>query len=91
MNNNVSVNDLLLEEELEQILLIESTRLNLSIFKFIGEELKKYHNPANESIGVMLLAKDNDNARYNLANLRRCYLYRTKDTVLEHTTPEGLE
>jgi hypothetical protein len=46
----------------------------LKVFLFRDEELKKYYANANPDVGVILLARDESSAKFNIQNLRRCYL-----------------
>ena len=46
---------------------------NLNVYLFNNEEIIKYYNVLDKNIGVILLAKDDDNALFNLKNLRKCY------------------
>lgn len=69
-----SIDAILKESELIPLLEKEAHYKGLKVFVFSNEDLKKYFNPVNEIIGMALLARDEDSARFNLRNLRRCYL-----------------
>lgn len=49
---------------------------NLNVYVFDNEETTKYYNTKSDKLGIALLAKDEDNALYNIKNLRKCYLIR---------------
>ena len=49
---------------------------NLNVYVFDNEETTKYYNTKSDTLGIALLAKDEDNALYNIKNLRKCYLIR---------------
>lgn len=74
MKNDLRIDDLPKQSELIPLLEKEAFNKKLQVFLFRDDELKKYHQPASDNIGVALLAKNKDNANYNIANLRRCYL-----------------
>lgn len=71
-----SVNDLPKQSEVMFLLEKEAEFKKLKVFTFRDDELKKYHNPISDEVGVLLLAKNEDNAKLNLINLRRCYVVR---------------
>jgi len=74
--NQTEVEDVILAEELLPMLKIEADSKNLKVFVFNNEEIKKYFTPKSDNLGIALLAKDEDNAIYNIKNLRKCYLIR---------------
>lgn len=77
LENRKSGNDIdsiLKESDLIPLLEKEAELKGLKVFIFSNEELKLYFSPVNEIIGMALLARDEDSARFNLRNLRRCYL-----------------
>ena len=51
----------------------EAELKNLNVYLFNNEEIIKYYNVSDKNIGVILLAKDENNALFNLKNLRKCY------------------
>ena len=51
----------------------EAELKNLNVYLFNNEEIIKYYNVSDKNIGVILLAKDDNNALFNLKNLRKCY------------------
>jgi hypothetical protein len=61
------------------LLKLEAEERNLNVYVFDNEEVKKYYNTKSEDLGIALLAKDEDNAKYNLRTLRKCYLIRYKE------------
>lgn len=46
----------------------------LKVFLFKDEQLREYYANANPEVGVVLLARDESSAKFNIQNLRRCYL-----------------
>lgn len=74
--NDLRIDDLPGESIILPLLEIEAQQKNLKVFVFKDEELKKYHTPISDEVGVALLAKNEDNAKNNIANLRRCYTIR---------------
>lgn len=46
----------------------------LQVFVFRDEGLKEYFSNVNPELGIALIAKDEDSARWNLQNFRKCYL-----------------
>ena len=58
---------------IKPILEKEAELKNLNVYLFNNEEIIKYYNVSDKNIGVILLAKDDDNALFNLKNLRKCY------------------
>lgn len=76
--NVEKVEDVVLMEEILPFLQAEAKIKNLNVYIFDNDEVKNYYDLKSETLGVALLAKDEDNARYNLKNLRRCYLIRFK-------------
>lgn len=56
-------------------LLEEIARLKgLKVFVFRTDELKKYLSNINPDLGIALMAKEESNARWNLTNMKKCYL-----------------
>ena len=58
---------------IKPILEKEAELKNLNVYLFNNEEIIKYYNVSDKNIGVILLAKDENNALFNLKNLRKCY------------------
>jgi hypothetical protein len=74
MENNYELEDGLIKiSDILPLLEIEAKSKNLQVFTFTNEDLKQYYTPKNEKIGIVLLAKNKDNALFNLKNLRKCY------------------
>lgn len=46
----------------------------LEVFMFRDEVLKKYFSNISSDLGIVLMAKTEENARWNLQNFRKCYL-----------------
>ena len=65
-------------EELLPVLEKEAANKGLDIYTFSGKELAKYYNTKHDNVSVVLLAKNKDNAIWNLKNLRKCYLMWTE-------------
>lgn len=65
---------LLTQDVIMPVLNKEAEIKGLNVYLFKDEELREFYSNANKDVGVALLAKDNSNARWNLQNLRRCYL-----------------
>ena len=61
-------------EDLMPLLQREAINKGLKIFIFENSEIKEFFNSKRDDVGVILLAKNKDNALFNLKNLRRCYL-----------------
>ena len=59
---------------IKPILEKEAELKNLNVYLFNNEEIIKYYNVSDKNIGVILLAKDDNNALFNLKNLRRFYI-----------------
>ena len=59
---------------IKPILEKEAELKNLNVYLFNNEEIIKYYNVSDKNIGVILLAKDENNALFNLKNLRKCYV-----------------
>lgn len=78
---NVKKEEIPQEEELLPILYEVAKLKDLQVFIFREDNLKKYYPNSEKDIGVALMANNEDNAIYNIKNLRRCYLYKLKDTV----------
>jgi hypothetical protein len=74
--NVENVEDVILASELLPMLEELGKVKNLNVYVFDNEEIKKYFTPKDESLGIALLAKDEDNALHNIKNLRKCYLIR---------------
>lgn len=70
----MDIKDAVSAEELLPLLQIEAKSKELNVFVFTYEDLKDDFFLRSEKLGIALLAKDEDNAKYNLNNLRRCYL-----------------
>lgn len=69
------VDSILKESDLIPLLEKEAEMKGLKVFIFNNEQLiEERFKPVNEIIGVALVARDEDTARFNLHNLRRCYL-----------------
>jgi len=60
--------------DIQPLLELEAKAKNLKVFLFTNEILEKLFTPKRKDIGVILLAKDEDNALYNLKSLRKCYI-----------------
>jgi len=60
-------------EDLLPLLTKEAEIKNLKIFIFKNEEIKEFFETKTDQVGVVLLAKNKDNALNNLKNLRKCY------------------
>ena len=61
-------------EDLMPPLQREAINKGLKIFIFENSEIKEFFNSKRDDVGVILLAKNKDNALFNLKNLRKCYL-----------------
>lgn len=61
-------------EDLMPLLQREAINKGLKIFIFENSEIKEFFNSKRDDVGVILLAKNKDNALFNLKNLRKCYL-----------------
>ena len=61
-------------EDLMPLLQQDAINKGLKIFIFENSEIKEFFNSKRDDVGVILLAKNKDNALFNLKNLRRCYL-----------------
>lgn len=61
-------------EDLMPLLQREAINKGLKIFIFENSEIKEFFNSKRDDVGVILLAKNKDNAFFNLKNLRKCYL-----------------
>lgn len=77
--DDTKVEEVIKLSELMPILEDEADFRKLNIYVFDNTEIKKYFEAKSEDLGIVLLAKDEDNAFYNLRNLRRCYLVRYKE------------
>ncbi|MDA3854660.1 MAG: hypothetical protein PF569_00265 [Candidatus Woesearchaeota archaeon] len=66
--------EVLKETELLPTLKKEAALKGLEVFIFRGEELDKFYKTRYDNIAVALLAKNKENAEWNLKSLRRCYL-----------------
>ena len=69
----VNKNELLPLSLINLFLEKEAELKGLKVYIFNNEEITKYYNVADKNIGVALLAKDDNNALFNLKNLRKCY------------------
>jgi hypothetical protein len=88
MNENEKpqeVEDVLLATEFLPLLEQEAQRKGLNVYVFGYDEVTPYFGLKSDKLSIALLAKDEDNARYNLRNLRRCYLIRTENEIEEVT------
>lgn len=47
---------------------------DLEVFLFKDEGLKEYFSNINSALGVVLMARTEESARWNLQNFRKCYL-----------------
>ena len=82
MNENEKpqeVEDVLLAEEFLPILEQEGLRKGLNVYVFGYDEVTPYFGLKSEKLSIALLAKNEDNARTNLRNMRRCYLIRNEN------------
>ena len=61
-------------EDLMPLLQRDAINKGLKIFIFENSEIKEFFNSKRDDVGVILLAKNKDNALFNLKNLRKCYL-----------------
>lgn len=61
-------------EDLMPLLQREAINKGLKIFIFENSEIKEFFNSKRDDVGVILLARNKDNALFNLKNLRKCYL-----------------
>ena len=69
------IDSILKESDLIPLLQKEAEIKGLRVFVYNNEQLiEENFKPVNEIIGVALVARDEDSARFNLRNLRRCYL-----------------
>lgn len=85
MNNEINeVEDVLLDTDLLPLLLQEANSKGLNVYVFKKEDFKDIYEVKSEKLGIALLAKNEDCARYNLRNLRRCYLLRFTDNEEEN-------
>lgn len=66
--------DLINWSDLKPLLEMEAVNRKLNIYLFTNDDVRKHYETIDEDISVVLLAKDEDNAWYNLKNFRRCYL-----------------
>lgn len=62
------------QSELMPILEKEAANKKLQIYIFSGKELDKFYETKYNNIAVALLAKNKENAEWNLKSLRKCYL-----------------
>ena len=84
MNREINeVEDVLTDVELLPLLLQEANSKGLNVYVFKKEDFKDIYEVQSEKLGIALLAKNEDCARYNLRNLRRCYLIRFNDKIEE--------
>lgn len=75
-----NVEDIILANELLPILEKEANSKGLNVYVFTNEEVNKYFTTKSKYLGMALLAKDEDNALWNLKNLRKCYMIRFTET-----------
>ena len=66
--------NIMLSTDFLPILEQEALRKKLNVYVFENDELKNYYEVKHNNIGVALLASCEENAIYNLKNLRKCYL-----------------
>ena len=77
MNSEINeVEDVILDTDLLPLLLMEAKSKGLNVYVFRKEDFKDIYEVKSEDLGIALLAQNEDNAKYNLKNLRRCYLFR---------------
>lgn len=72
------MDELLFDDELISLLQDEAKKLGLNIYVFSNEEVAKYFTTKSNKVGVILLARDEDNARVNLQNKRKCYVVKLR-------------
>ena len=72
----VKLKELLTEEEMLDKLGQVAESKGLKVFVFKGKDLEKEYPESNPAVGVALMSKDEDSAKWNLRNLRRCLLFR---------------
>lgn len=93
MNENEkpqSVEDVLLATEFLPLLEQEALRKGLNVYVFGYDEVTPYFGLKSDKLSIALLAKDEDNAKINLRNLRRCYLIRNEEeNEVEEITNDG--
>ena len=69
--------EMLLEQDVIMPVLNKEAQIKgLKVYLFKDAELKDVYPNANPDVGIALLAKNEDSAKWNLQNLRRCYLVR---------------
>lgn len=85
MNEQINeVDDVILDTDLLPLLLSEANNKGLNVYVFKKEDFKDMYEVKSEKLGIALLAQNEDCARYNLKNLRRCYLFRFNDKIEEN-------
>ncbi len=63
-----------LASEILPLLKIEAINKKLNVYVFDKEDFKDLFEVQNEKLGLAILARDEDNAKINLRNLRHCWL-----------------
>ena len=85
MNREINeVEDVLTDVELLPLLFQEANSKGLNVYVFKKEDFKDIYEVKSEKLGIALLAQNEDCARFNLKNLRRCYLLRFTDNTEEN-------
>lgn len=79
MDNIQGRNQLIDKDIIIPILEKEAQIKNLKVFLFKDEELREYYANANPDVGIALLARDESSAKFNIQNLRRCYLVNLRE------------
>ena len=64
-------------DDILPLLQMEAESKGLTVFQFSNEEVNAHFNTKRNDFSIVLLAKDESNALYNLKNLRRCYAVTT--------------
>lgn len=92
MNNRTSKDEHALIDEEIIMPFLEATAMNKGwkVFVFRDEALRAVYPTADPNVGIALMASNEDNAIWNLKNLRRCYLIKLK-TATEDVTQENQE
>lgn len=60
-------------DDILPLLQMEAESKGLKVFQFSNEEVNTFFNTKRTDFSIVLLAKNKDNALYNLKNLRKCY------------------
>lgn len=74
-----NVEDVINGSEILPLLQDEAKSLGLNVYVFSYEDVEEFYKLKSDRLGIALLAKDEDNARHNLMNLRKCYLIKYKE------------